>query len=212
MIGYKVDISNLYKEYKKIVVINNLSLIIKPGTITGVCGSNGAGKTTLLRIIALVDSEYKGSVFINDFDVEKSGKLLRNDIGYVPQEHAMYEELSVKDNLKLFSLNDKQKTDEKIAELSAALDMKEFLKKKINTLSGGMKKRVNLAMTLMNEPKLLVADEPFAGLDSIQREKVIIYLSKLAKKGVTQIISSHVDESIEKLADNIIYMEEHSKQ
>lgn len=207
MNGYKVVISNLYKEYKKVNVINNLNLTLKPGTITGVYGPNGVGKTTLLRIIALVDSEFKGTVFINDLDITKSSKLLRNDIGYVPQENAMYEELSVKDNLKLFSLNDKQKTKEKINELSIALDMNDFIKKKINTLSGGMKKRVNLAMTLINEPKLLVADEPFAGLDTIQREKVIEYLSKLAKSGVTQIISSHIDESLLKISDNIIHME-----
>jgi len=202
--GYQVELTDIDKSFKSTVVLSSFSSFFSSGSITGILGPNGSGKSTLLRIISLVDRAFEGTILFDGREAGRNIAAIRRAVGYAPQDAAMYDELSAIDNLKLFSRLGKAETAESIEELAEAFNMTGFLKKKVRVLSGGMKKRVNLAIALINRPRLLVADEPFAGLDSIQREKTIDFLRDSSKRGMTMILSSHIDESLRRLSDNII--------
>jgi len=195
---------DLCKSYNGVKVVSNFNINISNGEVIGLIGDNGTGKSTILRMTALVDSPDFGDISINEEKASARIKYYRSRIGYIPQSSALIEEMTAIDNLKLFSTQDKAKTNEKIKELSDAFDMHDFLNKKVKHLSGGMARRVNISAGLINNPQLIVADEPFAGLDATQREKVIKYLMHLADSGVGQIISSHYVENLKDWSKSII--------
>lgn len=195
---------NLCKSYNRAKVVSDFNVDIANGDVIGLIGDNGTGKSTILRMAALVNAPDTGDIFINDEKANLKIKYYRSKIGYIPQSSALIEEMSAIDNLQLFSTQDRETTRKKINELSDAFDMHDFLHKKVKHLSGGMARRVNISAGIINNPQMIVADEPFAGLDASQREKVIKYFSKLAKEGVGQIISSHYVENLKDWSKSII--------
>lgn len=201
---FDFNAAGICKSYNGVSVVDNFSVSISGGEVVGLIGDNGAGKSSIMRMVALVESLDGGEIYINDELPNSRIKYYRSKIGYIPQSNALIEEMTAIDNLRLFSLKDKMTTNLKIDELTKAFDMKMFLHKKVKHLSGGMACRVNIAAGLMNSPKMIVADEPFAGLDATQREKVIEYFKHLANEGVGQLISSHYVENLQTWSKSII--------
>jgi ABC-2 type transport system ATP-binding protein len=192
-----IEAKNISKSYRKQRVLNDVSFSLKKGQVLGILGPNGAGKTTLIKILALIARSDTGSLTYDGHDSAAQAGLIRPMIGYVPQDVALFEDLSVWDNLLCWSRL-RGKTAKKQAErLIDELCLTEFAYKKVSALSGGMKRRVNLAVAMLDDPGILILDEPLVGVDIEQRRQLIKYLKEMAETGVTQLIASHhVDELI----------------
>ena len=201
-----IKLRGITKNYKQYTVLENISFSLQRGKILGILGPNGAGKSTLLKILALVLNPDAGSYLVSDIDALKSPKLLHPIIGFVPQELALYDDLSVSDNLLYWSNTSQKMSQAKFDQLLANFDLQQLAKKRVSTLSGGMKRRVNLAIALVNDPQVLIMDEPMVGVDIIQLTLMRAYLSSLAKKGITQIITSHTASAVLDILDDVMIM------
>ncbi len=175
-----ISVSNIHKKYKKSVVLNDISFSAKAGECIGILGENGSGKSTLLSIMAGTLSADSGSVII-----EKG-----HSCGYVPQDNPLIPELSVKDNLKLWYGNE-------IPPLIDELGISEFINKNVNQLSGGMKKRLSIAVAMAEHPDILLLDEPSAALDLPCKQIIRDYLENFCKNGGTVIIATHDEMELE---------------
>lgn len=193
-----VEIKNLSKNYRKLRALNNVNLDVPEGNIYGLIGPNGAGKTTLIKALVGALRPTEGNTKVLGLDPLKDKWKLRKQIGYMPQSPALYDDLSARDNIMFFGkaqhvpdLN--KKTDEIIsfAELTSRAN------DKVGTFSGGMKKRVSLCCALVHNPKILFLDEPTAAVDPHLKMQSWILFRKLADKGVTLFISTHLmDEAM----------------
>ncbi len=174
--------------YSKKNVLNDISFEVKPGTCVGIIGANGCGKSTLL---SLITGSFK----------PKSGKITINsdvNLGYVPQENPLLPDLSAYDNLLLWYKGSKKQLNEELRnELVSMLGIDNFLKKPVKKLSGGMKKRVSLAIALINEPTVLIMDEPSAALDLPCKSDMHMYLRKFISLGRSVIITTHDEDELD---------------
>ncbi len=174
--------------YSKKNVLNDISFEVKPGTCVGIIGANGCGKSTLL---SLITGSFK----------PKSGKITINsdvNLGYVPQENPLLPDLSAYDNLLLLYKGSKKQLNEELKnELVSMLGIDNFLKKPVKKLSGGMKKRVSLAIALINEPTVLIMDEPSAALDLPCKSDMHMYLRKFISLGRSVIITTHDEDELD---------------
>ena len=202
-----IKIQELSKVYKgnNFPSLNKLSLNISEG-ITGILGPNGAGKTTLIHIITGLIKNFNGSVDCFDNKLPNQLNNLKPLIGIVPQEIALYQDLTAVENLKFFgSLYkiDKKIISQNIDNYLTDLGLYERRNDKIKNFSGGMKRRVNLICGLLHQPKLLLLDEPTVGVD-VQSKKVILeFLKELNKKGTNIIYTSHLMEDVQFLCDTV---------
>lgn len=193
-----VDIKDLSKKYGKLRALNNVHLDVPEGTIYGLVGPNGAGKTTLIKALVGSLKPTEGSTKVLGLDPLKDKWKLRQQIGYMPQSPALYDDLSAKNNILFFGKAQnvpdlKKKTDEilSFAELSLRAN------DKVGTFSGGMKKRVSLCCALVHDPKILFLDEPTAAVDPHLKMQSWILFRKLAQRGVTIFVSTHLmDEAM----------------
>lgn len=194
-------VENISKSFGKIRVLNNANFTLDNGECICLIGANGSGKSTLLSIIAGAINQDEGKIYTTD----------DNLIGYVPQDDILFEELTVMDNLKFwyaaYGLDKKNIFSENSVE--NLLNLKEFAKKRVKILSGGMKKRVSIAVSLCHHPKYLVLDEPCSSLDLIYRNEIIHYLMILKSMGMGIIFSSHSSEEIINLCDKLIVLKNH---
>jgi len=178
-----ISINNLTFSYGKRTILDDVSFEIKEGECVGIVGTNGSGKSTLLSIIAGVRKAKSGAITKSD------NKLT---ISYVPQENPLMPDLSGYDNILLWYKGSKKSLEEKLSsELISMLGINSYLKKPVKRLSGGMKKKISLAMALINEPALLIMDEPSAALDLPSKADMAIYLKKYIATGGSIIITSH---------------------
>ncbi|WP_099360988.1 ABC transporter ATP-binding protein [Fredinandcohnia onubensis] len=195
-----VVINKVSKSFGKNVVLNEIDLSIEEGTIYGFIGPSGAGKTTLVKMIVGMDSPDQGSIQVLG---EKMPNLeLLQDIGYMAQSDALYTELTGKENLaffaSLYKLNRAQ-TKERIAYTSNLVNLSDDLNKKVSTYSGGMKRRLSLSIALIQNPKILILDEPTVGIDPELRLSIWNELIRLKKEeGKTIIVTTHVMEEAER--------------
>jgi ABC-2 type transport system ATP-binding protein len=203
-----IEAVGLSKSYGKQKVLNNVSFTLGEGRVLGILGPNGAGKTTLIKILALLASPDSGSLAIDGQDVRGAHGRLRPLIGYVPQDVALFEDLSVRDNLLCWTGQKGRRAREQADRLISQLNLSTFAKKKISALSGGMKRRVNLAVALLDAPKVLILDEPLVGVDIEQRQQITQTLKTLAQNGITQIIASHHVDEMMALADDFLVMKD----
>ncbi len=191
-----IQINQLSKKYKGAegFSVSELDLNIDEKEIFGLLGPNGAGKTTLISMLSSLIKPTSGSFSINGLTYQENKKELKQLIGIVPQEYALYPSLTAFENLSYFgsTYNLKGKAlKEKIHELLETLGLSNFANKKISTFSGGMKRRINLIASILHEPKVLFLDEPTVGVDVQSKNVIIEHLKQLNAAGTTMIYTSH---------------------
>lgn len=190
-----MEASNICKTYGRKKVLRDISFEAREGKCTGFIGANGCGKSTLFRILAGVEKAEGGSIFIHGKRIAKPQKELASQVGYIPQESALMGELTVKDNLTLYSALCRQRIEENyVNELYDRFSIREFEKEKVRRLSGGMKKRVSIVCGLLHKPEILIMDEPSAALDLVFKEELKSFIREFTNNGGSVLISSH-DES-----------------
>ena len=200
----------LVKKYKDVTAVNSLDLQINQGEVFALLGVNGAGKTTLIKMLTCLVKPTEGEASVGGYSVINQQEKVKKLIGVSPQETAVAMNLSVKENLELicgaygFS---KEKTTEKIDELTEKFCLDSVLRRKAGKLSGGWQRRLSIAMALISEPKILFLDEPTLGLDVLARSE-LWDLIKLLKGKITIILTTHYMEEAEELSDRIAIMKD----
>lgn len=193
----KITVKDITKRFQNNLVLDQISMEIEKGSIYCLLGASGSGKTTVLRIIMGAMNSDTGEVFIGNIKVPN--KKLLTQIGFMPQQDALYQELSIWDNLKFFAGIQKcrgvafQKNAKELLEI-VGLSGEE--KKLVSNCSGGMKKRISLAATLIHSPKLIILDEPTVGIDPVLRRQIWNYLHQLNELGTTMLITTHVMDEV----------------
>jgi ABC-2 type transport system ATP-binding protein len=191
-----IQITKLSKKYKdaEMYSLVDFSLSVYEGQIFGLLGPNGAGKTTLISMLCGLIKPTSGSFSINNLTYAKNSNQIKKIIGVVPQEYALYPTLTARENLMYFGSMYGLKGDnlkEKVIESLDFLGLLKFADKRIETFSGGMKRRVNLIAGILHNPKILFLDEPTVGVDVQSKNAIIDYLKQLNKNGTTIIYTSH---------------------
>ena len=194
-----VNIQNVDRSFGKKSILKNITLSIKKGEIFGILGPSGSGKTTLIKLIAGIDQSSKGDVTV--FQLSMPNFTVLPQIGYMGQSDALYIDLSGYDNLAffgaLYGLKGK-KLKNRIQEVASIVGLDEALKKEVNQYSGGMKKRLSLAIAILHKPSLLILDEPTVGIDPVLRKQIWKQFTEMKEQGTTIIITTHIMEEAEK--------------
>lgn len=201
-----IEINNLTKYYGKSRGIIDVSFNVEEGEIFGFIGPNGSGKSTTIRTLLSLIYPTSGNATIFGKDCIESAPEIAQDIGYLPSEVFYYEKMRVIDLLNYSASFYKKDCSKRIAELAEIMDLD--LKKKINALSFGNKKKVGIIQCLLHEPKLIILDEPTSGLDPLMQQKFFGLLKEENKKGATIFLSSHVLGEVQKLCNRVAIIKE----
>ena len=198
-----IEFSHVTKRYPNgVTALDDISFSVGSG-VFGLLGHNGAGKTTLMKALVTVLPTSAGTIRVCGFDTRRQGPKVRERIGYLPQELAMYPSLSVFDFVnymaELKGVHDKKA----VCKVLEEVEMLECSKRKIKQLSGGMKRRVGIAQALIGSPQVLVVDEPTAGLDPEERVRFRGLLSRYAREGRTVLLSTHIVEDVHQLCGEL---------
>ena len=204
-----LEVKSLSKKYGEKTVFEDLDLSAEAGEIIGLVGENGAGKSTLLKILATLSLPSSGEISLMNQTYRKNEKKLREYIAYVPQDIALFEELTVMENMKFFQkLSRKKVSKEDLKALLSSFNLQAD-QVKVSNLSGGMKRKLNLAVSLISDPKLLLLDEPTAGIDLRSRIEIGAFLKKLAlEKNILIIYTSHDMNEIEQVCSRVVIIGE----
>jgi ABC-2 type transport system ATP-binding protein len=201
---------DLHKSFNEHKAVDGVSFTIYKGEIFGLLGPNGAGKTTTIRMLSTVLEPDSGDVTIGGYSVRRDANAVRSLIGVCPQELALYEELSALDNLVFFGrmvgLDGKEARAQAAARLEL-LGLAQRAKGRVDKFSGGMKRRVNLAVSLMGHPELLFMDEPTVGIDPQSRNNIYDTIEGLRDKGMTILYTTHYMEEADRLCDRVAIMD-----
>ena len=198
-----IEIKNLTKKYKDKVAVNNISLNIKEGELFALLGVNGAGKTTTIKMLCGLILPTEGNITIEKMDMKKDTLKIKEILNVSPQETAIAPNLTVRENLEFMAgVYQIKNKDEKIKELIKLFKLDEVINSKAKTLSGGWQRKVSIAISLINDPKILFLDEPTLGLDVIARKELWKVIEGLKGK-ITIILTTHYMEEAESLSDRI---------
>ena len=206
----ELKIDRLTKQYSNKIAVDRVSCTLSPGVI-GLLGANGAGKTTLMRMVCGILKPTSGTVKLGQYDVTDSG--YRNQLGYLPQDFGYYPEFTGMDfMLYIATLKglDKGTAKRRSRDLLESVNLLEASGKKIKTYSGGMKQRLGIAQVMLNNPQLVVLDEPTAGLDPKERVRFRHIIEDIGKKSIV-LLSTHIVSDIEKAADRILVIKDGQK-
>ena len=209
--GAAVSIKNLNKSYGTVAAVQDVSLTIEPGEIFGLLGPNGAGKTTTLRCLCTLATPDIGTLEVMGISVLDQPRLVRQYLGYIAQEVAIDKVLTGRELLQLQAdiyHMPKGIAGRRIDQMIGLLDLQDWADKKTGTYSGGLKKRLDLALGLLHQPDLLVLDEPTVGLDIETRSAVWGFLRQLRAAGTTVLITSHYLEEVDALADRVAIIDQ----
>ena len=200
---YSIEIRDLTKKFKDKVAVNNISLKIKEGELFALLGVNGAGKTTTIKMLSGLILPTSGDIIIESMDIKKDTLKIKEILNVSPQETAIAPNLTVKENLEFMAgVYQIKNKDDKINGLIKTFKLDEVLNKKVKTLSGGWQRKVSIAISLINDPKILFLDEPTLGLDVIARKELWKVIKGLKGK-ITIILTTHYMEEAESLSDRI---------
>ena len=204
-----IEVENIKKSYGKLIAVNNVSFKVNDGEIVGLLGSNGAGKTTTLNIISGYSEPEKGRVLINGIDVNKEGKKAKQDLGYMPENIPLYQDLTVKEylnficDLKKVKKQDKEKEIENIIAKTRIESVKDRL---IKNISRGYKQRVSFAGAIVGNPNVVILDEPTVGLDPKQTKEIRELIRDL-KDDHCVIFSSHILSEVQNICDRVVIID-----
>lgn len=212
MIAPIIEVKNLYKKYKQADTysVDNLSLDINSQEVFGILGPNGAGKTTLISMLCGLIQPTEGSIKIQGMNYAQQEYKIKEQIGVVPQEYALYETLTARQNLRFFGATYGLKgpaLDAIIEDYMTKLGLGNVIDKKVGSYSGGMKRRVNLIAAVMHQPKLLFLDEPTVGVDVQSRQAIMTFLKSLNEAQTTIIYTSHHLEEAQHFCTNIVIID-----
>lgn len=206
-----LKVENLYKNFGNIRAVDGISFEVKRGEVFGLLGPNGAGKSTTISIISTLLPPTKGEVFFEGESIFKNPGNLRQRLGIVPQDIALYPTLTGYENLRfwgnLYGLKGPE-LKERIYEVADIIGLNERLKDKVEKYSGGMKRRLNIGAALLHKPALLIMDEPTVGIDPQSRSHILETVLKLNARGMTIIYTTHYMEEAEELCSRICIMDE----
>ena len=209
-----IVIDNLSKSYKQLKAVDDLSFRVKRGELFAFLGINGAGKSTTINIICGQLKKDQGKVYIADMDIDKNLQLIKNKIGVVFQNSILDPQLSVKDNLQVKASLYSMKKDEikkRVEYLAELLDFKSYINRPIGKLSGGQKRRIDIARALLHQPEILILDEPTTGLDPQTRKMMWNVINKLRKeKNMTVLLTTHYMEEASE-ADYVVIIDSGKK-
>ncbi|TCZ79480.1 ABC transporter ATP-binding protein [Paenibacillus albiflavus] len=189
----RIQLVGVNRLFNKTQVLHDVSFTVPPAQIYGLLGPSGSGKTTIVKLIAGIDQATSGDVFVLGNRMPKLSVL--SNIGYMAQSDALYHELTAEDNLiffaSLFGLKSAHRK-QRIKEVMELVDLSSHLHKRVSLFSGGMKRRLSLAIALLHEPSILILDEPTVGIDPLLRQSIWSKLEGLSKQGTTILITTHV--------------------
>ena len=207
----KLTVENVDFSYGKKVILKNISFNIENG-LTGLLGKNGAGKTTLIKILVTLFKPSKGSILFNDCDYNVSSNEIRKRLGYLQQDFNMYKNLTGLDYLKFVAkMRDVNNIDDEIFKICEQLNLNKYIKGKIGTYSGGIKRRLGIAQAIIGDTKLIVLDEPTIGLDPEERNEFRKIIKRISRDKIV-IMSTHITEDIEFLCDKLIILKDSTVQ
>jgi ABC-2 type transport system ATP-binding protein len=206
-----IGISHLVKHYGGQPAVRDVSLSIEEGEVFGLLGPNGAGKTTLLSVVSTLLRPTSGTVTVAGFDTQREANRIKALCGFVPQDLALYPTLSAWDNLvffgQIYGLRGRR-LRERVAQVLEAVGLQDRAGDALDTFSGGMKRRVNLAAALVHEPRILFLDEPTVGVDPQSRNRIFETVERLSGQGTTVLYTTHYMEEAERLCDRVAIMDQ----
>jgi ABC-2 type transport system ATP-binding protein len=201
-----LEVQNLVKKYDTFTAVKGISFDIKEGEIFSLLGPNGAGKTTTISMLSTLYIPTSGDALIDGHSVTKDPMQVRNAIGVVPQDLALYEDLSARENLtfwgQMYGLSGASLRT-RVEEVLGQIGLVEKAKDRVKTYSGGMKRRVNIGVGLLHKPKLLFMDEPTVGIDPQSRRAILDTVKDLNKQGMTVLYTTHYMEEAEELSNRV---------
>ena len=205
-----ITATNLTKKYKDFAAVDGISFEVAPGESFGLLGPNGAGKSTTMRMVGAVSTRTSGSLNILGLDPDEHGPEIRSQLGVVPQADNLDQELRVRDNLivygRYFGIS-RAVIAKKADELLEFAQLSDRAKAKVDDLSGGMKRRLTIARALVNDPRILLLDEPTTGLDPQARHILWDRLFRLKEQGTTLVLTTHYMDEAEQLCDRLVVVD-----
>ena len=205
-----LEIVHLRKSFAQVVAVNDVSFVVERGKLIGLLGPNGAGKTTTVSMIAGLIKPEKGSVLIGGAPLLGDTDPKKCQVGLVPQDLALYDELTAYTNLRFFGALyglTGRRIEKAIDAATELVGLADRLKDRVKTYSGGMKRRLNLAAGLLHDPDILLLDEPTVGVDPQSRNAIFENLEVLKERGKALLYTTHYMEEVERLADRIVVMD-----
>lgn len=199
-----IEITGINKSFGRKELFRNLNFEVQWGETIVIIGSNGSGKTTLINLIATLATADSGSIIVAGFDVSRAPEQIRSNIGFIAHETLLYDDLSGYENLqfvgRMYGIAD---IDRKIMSVAVRLGLRDRLSERVSTLSHGLKKRFSIARALIHEPRILLMDEPEAGLDSASVDILGDIIRKHSASGGASVVTTHSLEGTTKIADRI---------
>jgi ABC-2 type transport system ATP-binding protein len=205
-----IEVKNLTKKYGKFIALNDINLEIEKGEIFGLVGPNAAGKSTFISILTGLIKPTGGDIFVKGFSVLKNSSKIKSLLGYVPQDVALYPMLSGLDNLNfwagIYGLKGQEKK-KRINDVLSIVQLEDRARQKVDEYSGGMKRRLNIAVALIHNPEIIIMDEPVVGVDVLSKKFILDALKDLKKSGRTILITSHYINELAELCDRIALLD-----
>lgn len=205
-----IEVKNLEKGYKDKKAVKGISFDVRKGEVLGFLGPNGAGKSTTINILSTALKSDGGEIKFDGQNIKENTLYVKRNIGIVPQDLAIYEDISAERNVKFFASLyglKGEKLKEKVKEALEFVGLYDRKDDKPKTFSGGMKRRLNIACAIAHNPKLIIMDEPTVGIDPQSRNHILNSIKKLQKRGATIIYTTHYMEEVEEISDRIIIMD-----
>ena len=201
-----IEVQDLYKTFDDVTAVDGLSISMEQGEIYGLLGPNGAGKSTLIKLLVRALHPDKGDIQVFGKSLDAETMAIKQGLGIVPQDLAIYEDLTAEENVRFFAalygLKGKELKDN-VKQALSFVGLEDYGKKLPKTFSGGMKRRLNIACALAHKPQLLILDEPTVGVDPQSRYKIISSIKKLNQEGMSIIYTSHYMEEVEELCSKV---------
>lgn len=201
-----LEVQNLMKDYGNFIAVKGISFDIREGEIFSLLGPNGAGKTTTISMLSTLYAPTSGDAMIAGHSIVKEPMKVRNTIGVVPQDLALYEDLTARENLmfwgQMYGLNGSSLKN-RVDEVLGQIGLMDKAKDRVKTYSGGMKRRVNIGVGLLHKPKVLFMDEPTVGIDPQSRRAILDTVKDLNKQGMTVLYTTHYMEEAEELSNRV---------